>query len=65
MIIIREKHCLITQIIKAIRQWNLVSQSNLTWKTFFLEKHLQNEVNKLVPQPFQKIKIEQSLDQLA
>ena len=40
--------------VKAIRQLNLVSHLNITWKIFFLENHTQNVMKKLVPDPFSK-----------
>ena len=49
---------------KGNSHWNLVSQYNLTWETFFLKNHAQNIVEKLFPDPFlQKSKLSLSLDQ--
>ena len=43
----------ISQEVKVLRQWNLVSY-NITWGIFFWKYHTQNMVEKLVPEPFPK-----------
>ena len=45
-------YCPISQEVKAIRQWNLVSWYNITSETFFWKSHMQNLMEELFPDPF-------------
>ena len=42
----------ISHEIKTTRQWNLVSEKNITREIFFLKHHAENEAGKLVPDLF-------------
>ena len=42
----------ITQEVKAIRQWNLVSWKNITWEKFFLERSYTKCDGILFPDSF-------------
>ena len=41
-----------SQDVKGIRQWNLFSQKNITWKVFLLKNHSQNVTENQFSGPF-------------
>ena len=47
-------YCQISQVAKAIRQWNLISWENITRETFFLKNHAQKVIEKLFTDSFLK-----------
>ena len=49
---IQYTYCPISHEIKTTRQWNLVSEKNITREIFFLKHHAENEAGKLVPDLF-------------
>ena len=54
----------ISQELKTIRQWNLVSQENVTWERLFLAKSYPRYGGETISTPFsKKLKLCISLDQ--
>ena len=48
----RTTYCPISQEVKEIRKWNLVSWQNITWEIFFFKNFTENGARGLVPDPF-------------
>ena len=50
----KHSYCPVSQEVKAIRHWSLVSQQKITWETFFLKNQTPNVVENLFLDPFPK-----------
>ena len=51
---LEHSYCPVSQEVKAIRHWSLVSQLKITWETFFLKNQTPNVVENLFLDPFPK-----------